>query len=113
MMWPGECRATKSRPHERQTSFQGGIQPAGAAELHKARQECQRLQRQCDRQQALLRLQQRALGLGTPPARARGPDSNKGGKKRRRPRQRTLRLIEDLRQGPADGTASVAAPAEG
>src|SRR5262245_28240101 len=29
-----------------------GRQPGGTAELHKARQECQRLQRQCDRQQA-------------------------------------------------------------
>jgi len=90
-----------------------GRQPAGAAELHKARQECQRLQRQCDRQQALLRLQQRALGLGTPPAQAKGASNNKGGKKRRRPRQRTLRLIQELRQGPADSTASVAAPAQG
>jgi hypothetical protein len=90
-----------------------GRQPDGGAELRKLRQECQRLQRQCDRQQALLRLQQRALGLGAPQAKARGADSNKGGKKRRRPRQRTLRLIGELRQGPADGTASVAAPAQG
>ena len=90
-----------------------GRQPGGGAELHKARQECQRLRRQCDRQQALLRLQQRALGLGATQASARGADSKKGGKKRRRPRQRTLRLIEELRQGPANGTGNVAAPAEG
>src|SRR5262245_53233073 len=45
-----------------------GRQPGGSAELHKARQQLQRLQRQCDRQQALLRLQQRALGLGAGPA---------------------------------------------
>ena len=88
-----------------------GRQPDGGVELRKLRQECQRLQRQCDRQQALLRLQQRALGLGTP--QAKGADNNKGGKRRRRPRQRTLRLIGELRQGPADGTASVAAPAQG
>lgn len=90
-----------------------GRQPGGGAELRKLRQQCQRLQRQCDRQQALLRLQQRALGLGAPQAKAKGADNNKGGKKRRRPRQRTLRLIQELRQGPADGTASVAAPAQG
>jgi hypothetical protein len=90
-----------------------GRQPGAGAELHKARQECQRLQRQCDRQQALLRLQQRALGLGATQAPARGADRNKPGKKRRRPRNRTLRLIEELRQGPANGTADAAAPAEG
>jgi hypothetical protein len=88
-----------------------GKTPTGGAELHKLRQENQRLQRQCDRQQALLRLQQRTLGLcpGQPPA--KGPSKKKGGK-RRRPRQRALRLIEQLRQVPANGAAA-AAPAEG
>jgi hypothetical protein len=88
-----------------------GRQPAGGAELQALRQQCQRLQRQCDRQQALLRLQQRALGIGAGPARDAGKDKG-GKKKRRRPRNRTLRLIEGLRQGPADGTAG-AAPQEG
>jgi hypothetical protein len=56
-------------------------------------------------------LQQRALGLSAGPAPARATEK-KGGKKRRRPRNRTLRLIEQLRQGSANGAAS-AAPAEG
>jgi hypothetical protein len=91
-----------------------GRPPGGTAELHQARQECQRLKRQCDRQQALLRLQQRALGRAASPVPARGADTNKGGTKRRRPRQRTLRLIEELRQGGAgNGMTSVTAPAEG
>lgn len=90
-----------------------GRQPGDGAEVQKLRQENQRLQRQCDRQQSLLRLQQRALGLSATQPPAKGPDKKKGGKKRRRPRQRALRLIEQLRQGPANGAAGVAAPAEG
>jgi hypothetical protein len=89
-----------------------GRQPGDGAERQKLRQENQRLQRQCDRQQALLRLQQRTLGLAASQPAARGPDKKKGGKKRR-PRQRALRLIEQLRQGPANGAASIAAPVEG
>src|SRR5262249_28206438 len=46
-----------------------GRRPGGAAEVRRLRQENGRLQRQCDRHQAVLRLQQRALGLGTTPAR--------------------------------------------
>jgi hypothetical protein len=88
-----------------------GRRPAGAGELQALRQECGRLRRQCDRQQALLRLQQRALGLGAAPA--RGAGKKRGGKKRRRPRTRALRLIEQMRQGPANAAASAAAPAEG
>lgn len=88
-----------------------GRQPSHTGELQTLRQENQRLKRQCDRQQALLRLQQRALGLGGVPAAAQAAGKSKGGKKRRRPRQRALRLIEQLRQGPANGAAG-AAPAE-
>ena len=43
-----------------------------------------------------MRAQQRALGLEEAPA---GPEKEKPGKKRRRPRKRALRLIEELRQG--------------
>ena len=88
-----------------------GRRPTGAHDLQALRQECDRLRRQCDRQQALLRLQQRALGLGAAPA--RGAGKKRGGKKRRRPRNRALRLIERMRQGPANAAAGAAAPAEG
>jgi hypothetical protein len=87
-----------------------GRQSAGTAELQTLRSQCQRLQRQCDRQQSLLRVQQRALGLNAPKAPVRGTGKKKG--KKRRPRQRTLRLIEQLRQGPNNGTVS-AVPSEG
>jgi hypothetical protein len=88
-----------------------GRQATGATEAHKLRRECQQLQRQCARQQALLRVQQRALGLAGA-ASARTADK-KGGKRRRRPRARTLRVIDQLRQGPADGAAVVTAPEQG
>src|SRR5262245_59996533 len=90
-----------------------GRLPGDGAALQQLRQQCQRLQRQCDRQQSLLRLQQRALGLQVSPATPRTAAKNKGGKKRRQPRQRTLRRIEQLRQGPANGVANGATPAEG
>lgn len=89
-----------------------GRQPGDTVELQKLRQENQRLQRQCDRQQALLRLQQRTLGLAAPQPPAKGADKKKGGKNRRRPRQRALRLIEQLRQAPTSGAASIAVPVE-
>src|SRR5262249_9781809 len=89
-----------------------GRQSTGLTELHKVRRECQRLQRQCARQQALLRVQQRALGLaGAAPSAS--TDKKKGGKKRRRPKTRTLRLIEQWRHGPDNGAATVAAPEQG
>src|SRR5262245_7891399 len=88
-----------------------GRQSTGATELHKLRRECQRLQRQCARQQALLRVQQRALGLAGASTAAR-TDKKKGGKKRR-PKTRTLRLIEQWRHGSDNGAATVAAPEQG
>jgi hypothetical protein len=80
----------------------------GMGEMQRLREENQRLRRQCARQQALLRLQQRALGLEAAPDAA---GAQKPGKKRRRPRKRALRLIEGLRQGQQTGTAE-AVPAE-
>ncbi|MBY0230953.1 MAG: hypothetical protein K2W96_16835 [Gemmataceae bacterium] len=56
------------------------------------REEVERLRQQCARQQALLRLQQRSLGLDAPQPTA------KGGKKRRKPRRRMLKLMEDKPQ---------------
>ena len=78
-----------------------GRQPGGTAaaqQVQQLRQQCQRLQRQCDRQQSLLRLQQRALGLHAAPAPTHAGTKKKGGKKRRRPRQRTLKPRGQSRQ---------------
>jgi hypothetical protein len=75
-----------------------GRQPSAEGELARLRRQCQQLQRQCDRQQALLRLAQRSIGL-VPAAAARGGASGKpSGKKRRRPRTRVLKVLSELRQ---------------
>jgi hypothetical protein len=76
-----------------------GRQASEAGELARLRQQCQLLQRQCDRQQALLRLAQRSIGLAPAPPPVRGkPAVCKAGKKRRRSRVRALRVIAALQQ---------------
>jgi hypothetical protein len=56
-------------------------------------QECQRWQRECARQQALVRAAQRTIGLAPPPA----PPKDKGKKRRRRPVVRALQAAAGLR----------------
>ncbi len=68
-----------------------GRKPA-SGECATLRAEVERLRKQCARQQALLRVQQRALGVAATPA---------GKKKRRKPRRRTLKLIDALRPAEA------------
>jgi hypothetical protein len=68
-------------------------------------QECQRWQRECARQQALVRAAQRTIGLAAPP-----PPSakDKGKKRRRRPVVRALQAAAGLRppEKPAGEAAS-------
>ncbi|HWY24785.1 MAG TPA: hypothetical protein VNX47_07690 [Nevskia sp.] len=82
-----------------------GRQPAVATELAALKRRCEQLQKQCVRQQSLLRLAQRGIGLSpaTPPANKPGK-----GKRRRRPRLRALKAIEQLRP-PADEVSAAAA----
>jgi hypothetical protein len=86
-----------------------GRQPSAEGELQTLKLENQRLQKQCSRQQALLRLQQRTLGISQAPGKA---SDTKKGKKRRRVRTRTLRLIGRLTQEAACG-AAVPGPSDG
>jgi hypothetical protein len=88
-----------------------GRQPSPATELSQLRRQLALLQRQCARQQTLLRLAQRAVGL---PAPATPTGKPAGGKKRRarRPRARALRVLQRLEHGPtAPGAAAPAAAA--
>jgi hypothetical protein len=86
----------------------GRGQPAegGVAAL---RRECERLRRECARQQALVRAARRAVGLTTPPP---TPPPAEGGRKRRRrrPTARALKMAA-LLQPPADGPDPAAPPA--
>ena len=80
----------------------------GPTELSSLRQECDRLRRECGRQQALLRAAQRTIGL-TPssPLTPAPPPANKGGKRRkRRPRARALKVAALLRAEDRESTRS-------
>jgi hypothetical protein len=75
-----------------------GRQRSPAAELAQLREQQQRLEREVVRQQTLVRLAQRAVGLA-PPAAAPARDKGKG-KKPRRPTARALSVAERLQQEP-------------
>jgi hypothetical protein len=71
--------------------------------------ECERWQRECVRQQTLVRAAQRSIGL--PPPLVPTP-KDKGKKRRRRPVVRALAAAQRLRQEPAAAVVSTAAAAE-
>jgi hypothetical protein len=77
-------------------------------ELASLRQECQRLRRDCARQQALVRAAQRTVGLN-PPAVEETPASTGSGKKRRkrRPTARALKMAALLRGEPTPAGSEV------
>src|SRR5271170_203886 len=81
----------------------------GPTELSSLRQECDRLRRECGRQQTLLRAAQRTVGLtpSSPSTPAPPPAGNKGGKRRkRRPRVRALKVAALLRAEDRESTRS-------
>jgi hypothetical protein len=71
-----------------------GRQATAESALARLRRECEQLQRECTRQQALVRAAQRAVGLTAPPV----SKAEKNGKKRRkrRPTARALRAVARL-----------------
>jgi hypothetical protein len=97
----GLLAACEARPKGRVRTAQ--------SELAALRRQCEQLKRQCDRQQSLLRLSQRAVGL--PAATAAAPARSKGKKRRqRKPTVRALRVAAQLRQpehGPGPGATVV------
>jgi hypothetical protein len=84
-----------------------GPGPDSARRLASLERECQRWQRECVRQQALVRAAQRTIGLAAPPPPA---PKEKGKKRRRRPVVRALAAAQRLRQEPAAAVLSTAAP---
>ena len=82
-----------------------GRQPAAEAELVRLRREQARLQREVARQQALVRVVQRQVGL--PPV----PPKPAGKKPRRRKTTRALVVAERLRQPEAAPAAAAPPPA--
>ncbi len=82
----------------------------GARRVASLERECERWQRECARQQALVRAAQRSIGLSAPPPPSALKD--KGKKRRRRPTVRALAAANRLRQEPAAAVVSTAAAAE-
>jgi hypothetical protein len=81
-----------------------------AREVEKLRRDNERLQRELVRQQTLLRLAQRSVGLSPPAA----PVKHPGKKRPRRPVARALAVAQRLRQdGGSAETPAPAAPAGG
>lgn len=73
-----------------------GRRPGAGQELAALRRDKERLQRELARQQALVRLAQRTIGLAPAPAPVVG---KKAGKRRRRPLVRALQAAAHLRAG--------------
>jgi len=75
----------------------------GPSELASLRRECDRLQRECTRQQALVRATQRTVGLATPELDPPPAKENGHPRRRRRPTARALRMAALLQE---DGSAA-------
>jgi hypothetical protein len=77
----------------------GGRGRRGPNELTGLRQECDRLRRECARQQALVRAAQRTVGLPPPPSPSPPRPAGTGRKRRRRrPKARALKVVAALRE---------------
>jgi hypothetical protein len=69
-----------------------------ARRLAALERDCQRWQRECARQQALVRAAQRTIGLAAPsPSPPKDPAKGRGNKRRRRPVVRALQAVAQLR----------------
>lgn len=86
-----------------------GPSPDGARRVASLERECERWQRECARQQALVRAAQRSIGLAAPPPPAA---KDKSKKRRRRPVVRALAAAQRLRDEPAAAEVSTATPGE-
>lgn len=78
----------------------------GASELSTLRQECERLRRECARQQSLVRAAQRTVGLAQiepPPPPVTGSTNRK--RRKRRPKARALKVAAGLRKASEATTA--------
>jgi len=82
---------------------------AAGGDLAELRRECDRLRRECARQQALVRAARRAAGLAEPAPAPAAPAEGRP-KRRRRPKARALKMVAQLRA--EGGEPAAPAPAE-
>jgi hypothetical protein len=88
----GLLRACEPRPQGRVRS--------PASELAALRRECEQLRRQVARQQALLRVTERAVGLAAAPAGAKSDSATPKKRRRRKPKARALQAAAVLQEAP-------------
>jgi hypothetical protein len=84
-----------------------------ASELAAVQRECERLRRDCARQQALVRAAQRTIGLTAPPAVATKPDRSGKKRRQRKPTVRALKAAQVLKEptpAPSVESTSAATP---
>lgn len=75
--------------------------------------ECEQLRRECARQQALVRVAQRTVGLSPPAADKTKPEQHgKKRRRRRRPMVRALRAVARLKEGVCEPVVTPAATTE-
>ena len=94
----GLVEACEPRPRGRQANAE--------TQLHALNRENERLKRELARQQSLVRLTQRTVGVAPPV-----PAKESGKKRKRRPQVRALRRAERLRQEAETSAGTEAAPA--
>jgi hypothetical protein len=84
----------------------------GGSELASLRRECERLRRECGRQQALVRAARKAAGLAEPPTPPEpAPSADDWPRRRRRPKVRALRMAAQLRASPGGEATPASGPA--
>jgi hypothetical protein len=83
-----------------------------ASDLARLQCQCEQLQRQCARQQALLRVTERTIGL-SPAAPAAKPGGARPKKRRRKPTARALKAAQVLRDRSAADAAEGPPPEAG
>ena len=110
---PWACRwhATTRWRYARLAGLVSGCEPRRrgrqtGSELAELRRECERLRRDCARQQALVRATRRTVGLAEA---APAPPNEARPRRGRRPTVRALRVVEQLRAG--DGSQTPPEPA--
>lgn len=82
-----------------------------AREIAALQRECEQLRRECARQQALVRVAQRTLGVAPPSPTAKAEGPGKKPRRRRRPVSRALPLAQQLR-ATLSGTEPEARPSD-
>ena len=87
-----------------------GRQRSPDRELAVLRRQQERIQRELTRQQTLVRLARRSIGLPPAPANVAAPASGVKGKRRRRPVVRALRAAAHLRRQDQDGSVGPTVP---